>query len=245
MSIREPNKPARGQGATLVHDTLRREILSLSLRPGASLEEVSLASRFNMSRSPIRESLIRLASEGLVVMLPNKSTMVAPFDFEALPQYLDALSLMQRVTARLAAQQRTEVDLTAMRKATVAFDHYVKEGLVTETFESNRAFHAAIANASKNSYFVSFATNLLGEGMRMLHLHAEYIGGLDVVAENGKEHVGITKAIEERDPNLAEYLAQKHTDRFDDQFLRFISRRFSKEIDLKGYFTEKKKQLVL
>ena len=107
-------KLARGTGATYVYDTLRQEILCLALRPGALLDEVGLAARFSMSRSPVREALIRLASERLVLMLPNRSTIVAPFDIESLPRYLDALSLMQRITARLAALERTDDDLIAI-----------------------------------------------------------------------------------------------------------------------------------
>ena len=228
-------KLARGTGATYVYDTLYREILCLALRPGALLDEVGLAARFNMSRSPVREALIRLASERLVLMLPNRSTIVAPFDLESLPRYLDALSLMQRVTSRLAALERTDDDLIAIQNAQIAFDECAMKGLVTETFEANRDFHAAIAAASKNLYFASFTQNLLGEGMRILHLHAEFIGGIRVVAANGKEHVGIAKAIEDRDPDLAEFLAQKHTERLDDQFLMFLKHRFSENVDLRIY----------
>ena len=55
----------RGSGAQLVYETLRREVLDLSLRPGELLDETSLSERFSMSRSPIREALIRLTAEGL------------------------------------------------------------------------------------------------------------------------------------------------------------------------------------
>ena len=52
------------------------------LAPGAPLDEVSLSERFGLSRSPIREALARLSSEGLVVTLPSRSTVVTPIDFE-------------------------------------------------------------------------------------------------------------------------------------------------------------------
>ncbi len=56
----------RGQGAVRVYDSLREDILSLEIPPGELLDEVQIGRRFDLSRSPVREALIRLASEGLV-----------------------------------------------------------------------------------------------------------------------------------------------------------------------------------
>ena len=94
----------RGSGVKLVYDLLRDEILSLTLPPGSPIDEVQLAERFSMSRTPIREALVRLAGEGLVDTLPNRSTIVSNIDFLNLHTFFDAITLMYRVTTRLAAQ---------------------------------------------------------------------------------------------------------------------------------------------
>ena len=67
-------KRTRGAGWKDIYTTLRNEILSLVLKPGQLLDEMSIAERFDMSRSPVREALIRLASDELVVTLSNRST---------------------------------------------------------------------------------------------------------------------------------------------------------------------------
>ena len=87
----------RGTGLKLAYQTLRDEILSLDLQPGQLLDETTLADRFAMSRSPIREAMIRLAGEGLVVMLPNRSTIVAPIDITSFSKYVEALDIAQRM----------------------------------------------------------------------------------------------------------------------------------------------------
>ncbi|WP_292231917.1 GntR family transcriptional regulator [Mesorhizobium sp.] len=81
-------------GSARVYSELRHNILNMSLPPSYPLDEVSLSQLFNLSRSPIREALVRLASEGLVLTLPNRSTIVAPLDFRSVPEYLDALDLL-------------------------------------------------------------------------------------------------------------------------------------------------------
>ena len=98
------NERKRGSGVKMVYDILRDEILDLVLPPGSAVDEVQLAERFGMSRTPIREALVRLSGEGLIDTLPNRSTMVSNIDFLNMHTYFDALTLMYRVTTQLAAQ---------------------------------------------------------------------------------------------------------------------------------------------
>jgi DNA-binding GntR family transcriptional regulator len=90
----------RGSSRKNVYETLRNEILTLALPPGQLLDETTLAERFGMSRSPIREALIRLAGDELVVTLPNRSTIVAPIEVATFPKYVEALDIAQRMNTR-------------------------------------------------------------------------------------------------------------------------------------------------
>ena len=137
----------RGSGAQQVFETLRSEILCLDLRPGQLLNETILGQRFGMSRSPVREALIRLSMEGLVVTLPNKSTLVAPLNIEEYPVYLDALDLIERVTTRLAARLRTVSDLKMINARQTAFLEALSKGDIPGMIDTNRDFHIAISEA--------------------------------------------------------------------------------------------------
>ena len=92
----------RGSGTQSVYKTIRQEILTMALAPGSPLDEVRLSERFGMSRTPVREALLRLAADGLVTTLPNRNTVVSAIDFATLPSYFEALSLMYRATTRAA-----------------------------------------------------------------------------------------------------------------------------------------------
>ena len=113
----------RGSGVRLVYDLLRDEILDLVLPPGTPIDEVQLAERFGMSRTPIREALVRLAGEGLIVTLPNRSTMVSQLDFLNLSPFFDALMLMYRVTTQLAARV---ADRAAVGRLAIVLDARVR-----------------------------------------------------------------------------------------------------------------------
>ena len=127
MDAGEGNFPERkrGSGVKVVYEMLRDEILDLKLPPGMPIDEVQLAERFGMSRTPIREALVRLAGEGLVETLPNRSAMVAQIDILNLYTFYDAITLMYRVTTRLAAQYHRPEDLDVIRAHQARYAHAV------------------------------------------------------------------------------------------------------------------------
>ena len=224
--------PARTAGWRGVHDALRTDILSLALAPGELLDETSLSRRFGFSRSPVREALIRLAGEGLVVTLPNRTTIVAPVDIARFPQYVDALDLAQRINTRLAAELRSEADLAAIVAAQEAFvaavgsnDHLAMSG-------TNKQFHMAIARAGRNPYFTRFYERLLDEGRRILHLHFDYIERTREGRLLTDEHAEMIEAIRQKDVARADQLAHAHTRQFSEGFLNFLRSNYTAGMDL-------------
>ncbi len=222
----------RGSSSMRIYNKTREDILCLKIRPGTPLDEVGLARRFQVSRSPVREALIRLAGEGLVVILPNRSAVVAPFDLESLPKYLEALDLLQRVTTRLAAMLRSDDDLTAIRSGQQAFEDACERCDVIAMIETNRTYHLAIAQAAQNPYFTSLYSRLLDEGMRMLHLHFKFRAETQDPEQLTAEHTAITRAIETQDADLAERLGHEHAEGFSDRFIRYLRQNVAADIDL-------------
>ena len=220
----EPVAPrVRGSGVQIVYDALRKAIVELTLEPGAGLDEVTLAQRFKMSRTPVREALVRLAGDGLVMQLPNRNTIVAPIDFGQLPVYFEALTLMYRVTTRSAATGRTASHLASMRHYQAAYSRAVTEDDVPGMIGHNRDFHLAIAEAAGNPYFTALFTRLLDEGRRLLRLY--YYKSFDdhLPRKYVDEHDAIIAAIEARDTELCEKLAHEHANQIVRQIQSYIA----------------------
>ena len=213
----------RGSGAQKVYETLRKSILELELDPGSPLDEVSLSEQFDMSRTPIREALVRLAAEGLVTSLPNRNTIVASIDFVRLPVYFEALSLMYRVTTRLAATNRRPEQMIPIRAWQAAFAEAVQRQDALSMIASNRDFHVAIAEAGGNPYFTQLFTRLLDEGRRILRL---YYSSFDDKLPRiyVEEHEFIVKAIEAGDAELADKLSADHAAQIVRQIQSYIAR---------------------
>jgi DNA-binding GntR family transcriptional regulator len=222
-------EPARGYGAIHVFERLRDEILSLELKPGQLIDEASLAARFEVSRSPVREALVRLAAEGLVETVPNKGTIVTPLNIEEFPKYIDALDLIQRSVMRLAARNRTEADLVAIRAAQKEFRKRVVANDALGMIAQNVVFHLAIANAGRNRFFAEAYRRLLGEGRRNLRLYYRSYG--DTLPEElCHAHDAQVDAIAARDEGLAERLGHEHAEEVHQRFLLFLSERNTRDI---------------
>lgn len=222
----------RGGGARLVYDTLRDEILDLVLQPGTPVDESGLAERFAMSRTPVREALVRLAGEGLVTMLPNRSTVVSQIDFPNLYAFFDALTLMYRVTTRLAAEFHTDQDLQAIRAHQARFAKAVMAGDTAAMVTRNRDFHAAIAEAGRNPYYTPLFIRLLDEGRRILRLYYYPTFAPQDPHPYITEHEAIIAAVAARDIPLCDRLAKDHADRIVRQIQDMIATDRRQQIPL-------------
>jgi DNA-binding GntR family transcriptional regulator len=221
----------RGSGTQNVYAMLRKEILGLALLPGSPLDEVKLSERFGMSRTPIREALLRLSGEGLVTTLPNRNTIVAVIDFASLPTYFDALTLMYRVTTRSAATHGGAGGMAAIRKRQEEFVAAVAAQDAQAMIEANREFHVAIAALGENPYYTGFFARLLDEGRRILRLYYRTFDDR-LPRQYVDEHEEMIAAIEAGDVDLADRLASAHAAQIVRQIQDYLAREMGNPIDL-------------
>ena len=221
MSEAEPRR-IKGTGVKFAYETLRDQILSLNLAPGAVLDETSLAEGFGMSRSPVREALIRLAGDDLVVTLSNRSTIVAPIVVQSFPKYVEALDIAQRMNTRLAAELRSDADLKAIARRQKDFVAAVGSGDHLAMSAANMGFHMAIADAGRNPFLTAFYERLLNQGRRMLHLHFDYLDRTHDGTLLTDEHDQMIDALRDRDVARADRLAHDHTRQFRDDFIQYM-----------------------
>jgi DNA-binding GntR family transcriptional regulator len=221
----------RGSGAKMVYDLLRDEILDLVLAPGSPVDEMQLAERFRISRTPVREALVRLAGEGLIETLPNRSTMVSNIDFLNMQPLFDALVLMYRVTARLAAEHHRPEDLDVIRLRQAEFAAAVQAQDALAMISTNAAFHAAIAEAGRNRYFLALFGRLLDESRRLLRLYyRSYQDRLPQAFVD--EHEAMIAAIAARDVEAADRLSKAHAEQIVRQIQQLFTGKGRLDVDL-------------
>jgi len=224
-------KRPRGTGAVSVYRELRQEILTLKLEPGTLLDEAVLSERFSISRSPVREALIRLGSEGLIRTLPNRSSIVSFCDVSEIIGFFDAVDLMYRSTARLAALTATKDDCRRLDEMEARHLAAGESGVLANIIQTNQDFHNQIAKIGGNPFFISWMQNALDTGQRIMYLYMQQNSNAPSSYARGA-HDSIVKAIFDHDPDAAEEAARSDAAIASDHLAILLSRRPTGNISL-------------
>jgi DNA-binding GntR family transcriptional regulator len=216
------NGSARVSTSRQLYQALREEILTLNLAPGEPIDENGLAERYGVSRSPVREALIRLETDGLVRLTPNKGAIVTPLHLEEFPQYIEALDFVQRVVTRLAAINRSDSDIADIQQRNEEFKSAVVEHNVIRMIDANHGFHLAIGFAASNRYFTEIYKRLLDEGRRIIRLYFRSYND-DPPRDRVEAHQEIIDSIISQDADSADRLAHEHAMRLSQRFIAYLS----------------------
>ena len=165
MLDKEAVHEKKKRGALAVRDGLREDILWVRLEPGSPLDEVSLAERFGVSRTPVREALLLLSGERLVQFLPNRTTVVAPFKLDNVGDLIDTFLLLSRAAARSAAVSG-DADIEKLNALTAKHHQAVEDDDLITMFESDKELRATIADTCGNIFQSSYFNQALMAGHR-------------------------------------------------------------------------------
>ena len=190
-----------------LRDAIEEMIAVGQLAPGQHLDETELAASFGVSRTPIRETLIQLASMGLVVIRPRRGATVAELGPQELLERFEVMSELEALCARLAARRMTPAEQQALLAAHAACKDAVDANDPDAYYGKNEAFHQAIYAGSHNQF--------LGEQARSLYRRLRPYRRLQLrvrnrVSNSYAEHEALVQAIVAGDGDLAERLAREH-----------------------------------
>lgn len=136
-------------------ERLRDLIVEGQLSPGSKIAEAEMCTRFGVSRTPLREALRVLSSEGVVTLSPNRGAWVAPFDVAALAYALPVVGALEALAGKLAAKSATDKEIVAISKLHAAMIGHYKAGQMASYFRANRDIHFAIVEATRNPVLVA------------------------------------------------------------------------------------------
>ena len=175
--------------------------------PGTRLDEQELANTFGVSRTPVREALIQLASIGLIEIRPRRGATVPEIGADRVCEMFEVMAELEAMCGRLAARRITPAEQAALMEAHLACEAARDANAPDEYYQLNEVFHRRIYEASHNGFLVEQAT--------MLHRRLRPYRRLQLrvrnrMATSFNEHQSIVDAIARGDSEQAESRLRAH-----------------------------------
>ncbi|AQA26208.1 FCD domain protein [Rhodococcus sp. MTM3W5.2] len=200
-----PDQASRKSLREIAYDELRQRIVDLRLAPGQRLIERDLAAELQVSRIPLREALQLLQNDGLVVIVPRRGAIVAPFGVDEVRDLFDVRESLEVLAARLAAERAEPDSLTALRDQLQAARAATERHDEPAIAAANARFHSLIVEMSGNPLLRSLLQPLEARVQWLFHLTKERDPG-----KQCEEHEELCTAIAAGDPERAAEIAYLH-----------------------------------
>jgi DNA-binding GntR family transcriptional regulator len=200
-------KPQPRTRSLELREKIEDEIATGRLLPGNKLDETELAARFRVSRTPIREALIQLASIGFVEMRPRRGAVVPEVAPRRLVEMFELMAELEAMCGRLAARRMSDIDHRTLKQAQEACEAVRDNHNPDGYYHRNEVFHHVIYDGSHNSFLAEQASALhrrLGP-YRRLQFRVR-----DRIATSSAEHERIVEAILAGDGEATANLLREH-----------------------------------
>jgi DNA-binding GntR family transcriptional regulator len=171
------------------------------------LDERKLAQDFGISRTPVREALAQLESEGFVRSVPRRGIYVVRKSKQEVIEMITAWAALESMAARLITLQADDGKVAGLRRMFATFEGGRLHAHLDEYSEVNIEFHQSIIRMSHNRVLIDLAENLFTH-MRMIR--RKTIGEKDRADRSIRDHMNIIEALEARDTDRAEVLVRDH-----------------------------------
>ncbi len=185
-------------------DRLRREILRGGLEPGLPLRQDEIAARYGVSKIPVREALLQLVAEGLVVLQPNRGFTIAGLQPQEAEEILEIRAVLECQAMRDAMPKMTDADVG---RAAVILDQAEATDALDRWSDLNWEFHAALYAPAKRKRLLDLirqVSNPTDRYIRVLISNANYRGRAE------REHRAILSACDVRNAEAAAALLDQH-----------------------------------
>jgi DNA-binding GntR family transcriptional regulator len=207
---RRGGRPRAATAAARIYSDLRAELVSLERHPGEAISEAEIALSYGVSRTPVREAILKLSDEGLLEIFPQSGIFVSRIPLAALPEAIVIRSALEVTTAQMAAQRATTSQilnlhsiLERQREANAAGD---SDGF----HQADEAFHAGIAEVAGYPGIWTLIQQVKVHVDRYRRLTLPQLGRIGRAIG---EHEAILHAIEAHDPNAARAAMELHLER--------------------------------
>ncbi len=187
-------------------DILREAIIKNKLKPGTKISEMELAEEYGISRTPVREALWQLESEGFVKIIPRKGAVVATITEEDVRNFYELRALLESYAATRTLDKMTEKDIKKLESLNKKMEKAYKAGDVKELYRAHNEFHKQLIKHCENKLLLQILENLYQRFQRFRW----YLTLLKKMEGSIEQHWQIIDAIKRRDREAVAELVKEN-----------------------------------
>jgi DNA-binding GntR family transcriptional regulator len=210
----------RHRKSSELRDAIESDILRGRYRPGERLDEQTLARRFGVSRTPIREALLQLQSSGLIQFHANRGAFVAELSSTDVLEMYELRTEIEAICGRLAAHRATPDTVVALGRALQACERAAEANDLEAYFAANDQFHEVIYAMAGNKQLAQTAGSLYRRLKFFRHIQ---LSDPNRIVVSLAEHRAIVAAISARDAERAEAVLKDHALTRGERFVSFLA----------------------
>jgi DNA-binding GntR family transcriptional regulator len=202
-----------------IYKELERRIIDMEYKPGDAISEKDLIAEFGVSRTPIREAILKLSERGLLVLRPRVGTFVTQIDLESVKHAYEVKKNLEGLAAELAASRATTAQIDELFEIIRRFDHYDIVDDYKACIKDDQKFHRIVREASGNPILIEMLEELNIKTARFLQYIKYVIEDVNWFRTSLKLMADCIKA---HDAEGARKTTEEHTE----EFLLQMSKRF-------------------
>jgi DNA-binding GntR family transcriptional regulator len=207
---RRGGRPRAATAASRIYSDLRNELVSLQRRPGEVISEADIALSYGVSRTPVREAILKLSDEGLLEIFPQSGIFVSRIPLAALPEAIIIRKALETTTAQMAAERATASQILNLHSI-LQRQHEANAARDSDAFhQADEAFHATIADIAGYPGIWTLIQQVKVHVDRYRRLTLPQVGR---IGRTITEHESVLDAIEAHDPDAARSAMEFHLDR--------------------------------
>lgn len=189
--------PGQRTATEKVMARLRTMLISGALAPGSRIDQADLVRRFDVSIVPIREALARMASAGLVEIVPHRGVFVVNVSAEELIDLYAVREILEEQAAMIATDRMSDLDIHALERVAASMARAAKKGELDAFLTYNREFHFTVYRASRRRHMLQVIEQMWDLSARYAHLQLHAVP--DRAMESMSEVHAIVMACRRRD----------------------------------------------
>lgn len=227
MRIADNHEPIKLTRADELRQILADEIVRGKINPGDTLDETAIATRFSVSRTPVREAIRQLAASGLVDARPHRAAVVARPSHDDLIGMFEIMAELEGLCAHYAAERMTPGERTGLEKIHGELRLLIQEGDPQNYHETNQLFHGTVYSGAHNAYLSELTTSTR---LRVQPFRRAQFRNLGRLSKSHEEHDRVVQAIMRGDSSGARLAMRDHIMTVFDEYEAYLHSLNSRQV---------------